>query len=443
MDVIDLLLIPLYIALIYLAAGRVKSSNMGNPLYQRYFTQGLNYKIFGSLGYALIYLLYYQGGDSINYFLCAKPLYTLAFNSPERYLAFIGNSSSAYPSECWYECYVKSVDFLLRSNTTLTVIRITSVINLFCFNSYVVSCLLASFISYLFIFKAFKLMASIYPALEKEFAVAFLMIPSVIFWASCVGKDVIMFSGIMVFFYCFYDLAILKKNILPNVIKLIVTAYLISLVRGFIIITLAPCLILMTAIYYRNAFNNPVFRFIALPVFLGAGLLASYLFIQNIGTTMQSYSLDSMQKTAEGFKSWHTTLGETTGGSFYSLGNDVDYTTAGIIRKAPLALAITLFGPFVWQIRNPVMLISGIESLFFLFYFFKTFINVRAYRALGILFRDHIIMFCIPFILIIGIAIGLTSFNYGALVRYKIPILPFFAVLISITRYRINTGQIK
>lgn len=137
-----------------------------------------------------------------------------------------------------------------------------------------------------------------------------------------------------------------QKSIVTNIFKLLLTAYLISLVRGFIIITLAPCLILMAAIYYRNAFKNPVFRFIALPLFLGGGLAASYLFIQNIGTTMQSCSLDTMQKTAEGFKSWHTTLGETQGGSFYSLGNDVDYTTAGILRKAPIAIVVTLFGPF-------------------------------------------------------------------------------------------------
>ena len=146
-----------------------------------------------------------------------------------------------------------------------------------------------------------------------------------------------------------------------------------------------------------------------------------------------------MQKTAEGFKSWHTYLGYTQGGSAYSLG-DVDYSTAGILRKAPLAIAIALFGPFFWQIRNPVMLLSGIESILFLYFFFKVFINTKAYRAINIIFKDHLIMFCIPFVLIIALAVGMTSFNYGALVRYKLPLVPFFAALIAITRYRINTG---
>ncbi len=441
MDSLDLLLLPLYIAIVYFVATQIKSRHSGDPIYQRYFVKGLQYKIVGTLGFALIYLLYYKGGDSISYFLATKPLFNLALNSPERYLAFVGNSTSAYPQECWYDCWMVGVDYLLRSNTTLTVIRITSIINLFCFNSYIVCCIVISFISYIFIFKTFRLFVAIYPALEKEFSIAFLMIPSVIFWGSAVGKDVIMFSGIMYSFYCFYQLIILKKDIVSNIFKLLVTAYLISLVRGFIIITLTPCLILMAAIYYRNAFRNPVIRFIALPLFLAGGLIASYLFIQNIGNTMQSYSLDSMQKTAEGFKSWHNTLGQRSETSAYSLGDGVNYSTAGILRKAPLAIAITLFGPFVWQIRNIVMLMSGAESLIFLYYFFRVFINVRAYRAIGILFRDHIIMFCIPFIIIIALAIGLTSFNYGALVRYKIPILPFFVVLLAVTRYRINVAR--
>jgi len=443
MQLIDLLLLPIYFAIIYFIAFRIKSGRYSDAIYQRYFIRGLHYKLFGALGYALIYLLYYKGGDSINYYLASKPLYNLAFDSPDKYFEFVTNPLSAYPQEGWYFAWANSVDFLLRTNATLTVIRISSLINLICFDSYVTCCVVASFLSYLFIFKTFRLFVSIYPALEKEFSVAFLMIPSVIFWGSGLGKDVIMFSGIMYSVACYYEVFILKKNVISNILKLLFTAYIISLVRGFIIITLAPCLILMTAIYYRNAFKNPAIRIVALPTFLAVGIGASYLFIQNIGSTMQSYNLETMQKTAEGFKSWHTYLGETQGGSFYSLGSDVDYTPMGILKKAPLAVAITLFGPFVWQIRNAVMLMSGVESLFFLYYFFRVFMNARAYRALGILFRDHIIMFCIPFVLIIAVAIGLTSFNYGALVRYKIPILPFFAVLIAVTRYRINNPQIE
>ncbi len=441
LDSLDLLLIPVYIALVYFIAIQIRNRHSYDPIYARYYLKGLNYKIIGTMGFAFIYILYYKGGDSINYFLATKPLYSYSFQYPDKYFEFITNPLSYYPPERVYDCWINGVDYMLRSNTTLTVIRFTSIVNLFCFNSYMACCIIFSFVSYYFIFKTFRLFVSIHPQLEREFSIAFLMIPSVIFWGSGVGKDAIMFSMIMYFFYCFYNLVIFKRRLILNFFKLIFIAYLISIIRGFIVITLAPCCILMAAVYYRNVFRSPAVRFLALPLFLGGGLAASYLFIQNIGSQMQSYSLDSMQKTAEGFHSWHTTLGETQGGSFYSLGNDVDYSTAGVLRKAPLAIVITLFGPFVWQIRNGVMLLSGVESIAFLYFFFKVFMNIRAYRALNVIFRDHLIMFCIPFVLIIAVAIGMTSFNYGALVRYKIPVLPFFAVLIALTRYRIATGS--
>ena len=194
----------------------------------------------------------------------------------------------------------------------------------------------------------------------------------------------------------------------------------------------------MTAIYYRSAFKSGLLRIIAGPVFLGAGALLSFLFIQGLGNSVQSYNVDALTQKAEGFHSWHTYLGETQGGSAYSLGDDVDYSLAGILRKAPLALVICLFGPFPWQIRNAVMLLSGIESLVFLFFVFRVFFTGRAYRAVNVLFLDHIVMLCIPIIIIIGIAIGMTSFNYGALVRYRIPIQPLLAVLLIVTNYRIN-----
>jgi hypothetical protein len=297
-----------------------------------------------------------------------------------------------------------------------------------------------AFLSYLFTWKTFELFTSIYPALKKEFAIGFLMLPSLLFWGSGIGKDSVMFAAIMNFVYCFYDLVIRKKSFIKNIISLIITAYFISLIRSYILFTLGPSLILMAGIYYRNVFKSPAVRFIALPVFLAGAVGGSYFFIKSVGSSVSTYSVENLQRTAEGFHSWHTTLGQTQGGSFYSLGDDVDYTPAGIMKKAPLALAITLFGPFIWQIRNPVMLMSGVESMIFLYFFLKVFFTVRIYRAYNLLFADHMLMLCIIFVIIMGIAIGITSFNYGALVRYRLPILPFFVTLLAIANYRM-TGK--
>jgi hypothetical protein len=59
----------------------------------------------------------------------------------------------------------------------------------------------------------------------------------------------------------------------------------------------------------------------------------------------------------------------------------------------------------------------------------------------GIISSDPVLAFSIPFILILAIAIGMTSFNYGALVRYKTPILPFFATTIILINYYYDKGK--
>ena len=438
MDVIDILLLPLYLGFIYFLANFIRSKNASNPIYQRYYMRGLNYKMFGSLGFAFIYLFYYRGGDSINFYITMKPLYKLFFSDPGTSLYFMLTPFPNYPVECHYDVYSQGASYLLRGTASLTTIRIGGFVNLFCFNSYIACTMVFGFISYIFVFRMFALFSSIYPKLERQFAVAFLMIPSVLFWGSGVSKDTIMLGCIFLFITAYYQLVISKKKIVPNILGLLISGAIISSIRGFILFSIIPGVLLMTAVYYRSALRSGILRIVAGPLFLLIGGAASFLFIQGIGNSVQSYNIDALAQKAEGFHSWHTTLGETQGGSFYSLGDDVDYSLAGILRKAPLALLVCLFGPFVWQIRNAVMLLSGMESLVFLFYFFRVFLTGRAYRAVNVLFRDHIVMLCLPIILVVGIAIGMTSFNYGALVRYRIAVQPLLAVLLIVTNYRIT-----
>jgi hypothetical protein len=438
MDVFDLLFMPVYLGIFYIIALRIVGKHPANPLYKKYYGRGLLYKFLGALGFAFIYLFYYKGGDSINFYYTTIPLFKLFFSNPVSFFGFVLNPIAEYPPECYFNASEHGVFYLLKGSASLTTIRIAALLNIFSFNSYLVLCIVFAFISYQFQWRVFILLSSVYPDLSKQFAYAFLMIPSVLFWGSGVGKDSIMLGCIMFFFYCFYNLVILKRGIFKYLFLLLVTGYLISLIRGFILFTVAPCLVLMAVTYYRNAIGSSFLRFFVGPVFLIGGIGISILFVRSLGQAVDSYSIDSLQQKAEGFKSWHSYLGETQGGSSYKLSEDVQYTTAGILRQAPLAILITLYGPFVWQIRNIVMLLSGIESLFFLIFSLRVAFNKRIYNLFGILLRDHLIVFCAPLVIILSVAIGLTSFNYGALVRYRIPILPFFATMLIIINYHLT-----
>ncbi len=69
------------------------------------------------------------------------------------------------------------------------------------------------------------------------------------------------------------------------------------------------------------------------------------------------------------------------------------------------------------------MLLSALESLAMLV---LTFIIV--FRRAGLLrtLAKPDIVFCLTFTIIYAFAVGVSTFNFGTLARYKIPLLPFF-----------------
>jgi hypothetical protein len=443
MDVLDLFLLPIYLAIFYMLAYRTVNKNRKDKLYTRYYIRGLNYKFFGSIGFAFIYLYYYKGGDTISFYYATEPLTKLLFTDPIWYFKFVLGLDPKYPGPCVAYAAEHSVIYMLRGSATLTTIRIASVFNVLSFNSFTVLSVFFAYVSYQFIWRTFKLFVSIYPSLHKQFAYGFLMIPSALFWGSGLSKDTIMLGAIMLFIYCYYHIFILKKVQVKYVLLLLICAYIVALIRGFILFTLAPCLMLMTVVYYQGQIANSFLRFVIGPVFILGGAGISYFFVHSLGDSVESYKLDSLAQKAEGFRSWHTYLGKTEGGSSYTIAGDIKYTPTGVLTQAPVAIVTTLYGPFVWQIRNFVMLLSGMESLAFLYFTISILFNKRIYKLFNVLVRDHIIVFCVPFILILSVAIGLTSFNYGALVRYKIPILPFFATTIILINYHLNENRVK
>lgn len=436
MDVYDFLLTPLYLALIYFLAARTRSKHQHDPIYVRFYLKGLNYKLFGVMGFIIIYLFYYGGGDTTSYYFAIKPVSGLLFKNPSAFFNFCFFPNAPYPMECMYEAAEKGVIYLLRGSPTLTTIRIGALLGVLGMGAFFPLSLLFCYVTYLFEWRLFRLLCSVYPTLSEQLAFPFLYIPSVLFWGSGIGKDAIMFGSIMFFIYCFYTLFIIKKQVFKYLILLVFTGFLISLIRSFILFTLVPCSLLMAVTYYQNSIRSSALRFLVGPALLIGALVASYLLVNTLGSSVESYKIDSLQQKAEGFRSWHT----TQGGSTYSIGSDenMDFSAGSIAKQAPVALITCLYGPFIWQVRNPVMLLSALESMFLLYLTLKLIFNKRIYAIFKVLLADHWIVFCVPFVFILAIAIGLTSFNYGALVRYRIPVLPFLGLLIIIINYHLN-----
>ncbi len=121
-------------------------------------------------------------------------------------------------------------------------------------------------------------------------------------------------------------------------------------------------------------------------------------------------------------------------GSAYDLGN-IEPTVPGMLSKFPAAVNVTLFRPYVWESKKIIVLLSAIEALFFIYFTLLVFFRNGFFKTLSWIFTNPNLLFCFVFTLIFAFAVGISSYNFGALSRYKIPCLPFYGAFLVILFY--------
>jgi hypothetical protein len=125
-------------------------------------------------------------------------------------------------------------------------------------------------------------------------------------------------------------------------------------------------------------------------------------------------------------------------GHSYNIGY-FEPTISGVLGKVAPATIAGLYRPFIWEAGNIVMLVSGVETLLLLFlsiylvlFVVRSFLFKGVSHTIHLLFGDSILVFSVFYVFLFAFVVGLTSSNFGALVRYKIPYFSFFLILLLV-----------
>jgi hypothetical protein len=112
------------------------------------------------------------------------------------------------------------------------------------------------------------------------------------------------------------------------------------------------------------------------------------------------------------------------------------------VRLIPSGINVSLFRPYLWEIHKVVNIPSALESFITFIITLWVIINLFNKRVLWTSLRNTDVVFCLGFSLSFAFFIGISTFNFGALVRYKIPILPFyFSGLVIIYQSRFSSNK--
>ncbi len=422
---------PVLIFLLYGIAYAIRNS-VTNPVTKKYFIPALSAKIIGAIALGLIYQFYYHGGDTFNYHTHgSRHVWNAFMDHPSTGLKLLFGDNT---DEVGIYKYSSRIPFF-HDRQSYFVIRVASVFDLFTFSSYAATAILFGVLGFVGLWLLFVSFYEIRPDLHKPLAWVILFIPSVIFWGSGLLKDTLTLAclGGATFFVkrIFIDA---RFNVFRIVI-LLFCLYVIFSVKKYILLTYLPAVLLWTYAANIKRVRSFVFKAMLFPFTMSIAIALGYLGIEQVGADDPRYALERLGTTA---KITAYDIAYQTGkdaGSTYSLG-ELDGTFSGMVKLAPQAINVSLFRPYLWEARNPLMLISSLEASAMLVITIAVVIKMRK-RIFKILI-DPQIVFCLVFSLTFAFAVGSSTFNFGTLSRYKIPLLPFYGVALVLMWYYPN-----
>jgi hypothetical protein len=266
--------------------------------------------------------------------------------------------------------------------------------------------------------------------MEKKFSWAILFMPSLLFWGSAILKDTITFSAACWVTYCIYQIFITKNKRVKYSIYLVIASFVIISIKAYIFVALIPGATIWILYDRIKNIKSAFFRILIAPLVIGIGILGSSFILSSLGSSLGSYgSIDKAIDKAIITKNDLTR--DAYGQNSFDIG-EMDGSIGSIISKFPVALTAGLYRPFLWDVRNPVMLISAIENAILLLLTFRVFFRLGPIRFFSNIFSSPLLIFSFIFVIFFSFSVGLSTANFGALVRYKIPSIPFFMCLLMI-----------
>jgi hypothetical protein len=345
----------------------------------------------------------------------------------ENKAAFIGLMTGAEDSSLvtytvqmknWERNFNKAVPF----NENRFMIRLNALMMLISGENIHVHTILFCFLSFIGCILLLRLFQHFTEAGKKKWMVMGILFPSFLFWTSGGLKEALIILGLGLLLYGF--LLIRERGILAA-FCFIIGLIILLLTKYFLLICLLPAL----AAYYL--FISHTSRRQIIQKYTGV-IIFTIIVLQLIAPigkgTNFARIISKKQKYAIGEAKY------MKAGS-YSEVPTVDSTIISVVANLPIGLWDTMMKPYLWQSRNPMMLLSAGEN-----------VVVILLLILSLMYRDkkkkydyNILLFVTISVTLYFSIIGIMTPVLGNLVRYKVILMP---LLIFILLYIIDTDRL-
>ncbi len=429
----DYILLPFCFIIIYIVGIIISKNQKETEL--KLFKIALIAKLCFGVIYGLVYQYFYKGGDTSFYFINGINI----LNNPGMSLfKIIKLVFLPFDMTAGIRNTLTNVvpDYVYFSGNFFPV-RFTILFGLFTGKTYLNICMLFSAISFIGIWRNYKVFCKIYPALQKQFMWAFLFLPSVIFWASGINKDTLCYGAFTLFTSYFLEIVFLNKKGIKNNILMIIFGALVFVIKPYIIFSFLPIGIL---IYFRQNIVQKIKSISLRKLFIGTTIIViAIVFTYNIDWFYNNIYNTVLNNLFFDLLNMNTYLQAFESASNYDIGlsklDPANINPILFIQKLPICFTTTIFRPFVYEARNPFMLLSSLEGLLTLLLIVFAFFKVNILKFVKNIFSVKIVFLFFIYSVVFSFFIGLTASNFGTLVRYKIPCFSYFIACVFILIY--------
>lgn len=449
-------------------------------------------KALACLVYYWFYFIHSPGGargDSGDTLAGAEIIYEAFHGHMADYWRMVFGLHSDQVSDPLYQPYFSRIydwgnsdsmsEFFLNDNRTST--RFHALVRLVSGGSYAVhamAVLTVSFAGQLAFFKAFR---PYFNGKEKLLAIIVFLTPSILFWSSGILKEPLALALLGGFSYSFMQLFV-AANRKPVYMVLLAICFLLFLVLKPYILVLVMFPLMAFALAKRLTVRRLVLFYSVslLAIYGGAVIALKYVFHKDVlntivvrqndfislsrggiffvnnqnylrleykdaaqyevvdsvnyicrikpHTSLMYWDLDHLRDTVFVFDNRDTSLYKfltinKPAGSGIQM-ERLEYSFPSFARLLPVSLFNVLCRPFFFDSHSAAEMLASVENLLVLLFFALAFY----YRKTGLV-DINLLCLCVSVLLLSYSLIGITTTVAGAIVRYKVPFIPFLLMI--------------
>lgn len=458
-------------------------------------------KVLSGIVLGLIYTYYYSDrstADIWKYFDDGLVMHGALQAHPLDYLRMLFGVMNDTPH---FDCYYDAMGHWYRpygnevGNDTHTIIRFNAAIRLVSFGFYNVHSVWVNFLGLIGLTGILHFLRQMDTTKERWFFLAIFLLPSVMFWGSGVLKEPLLFFGLGIFLYGVMRLAA-DGFALHHAFLVGISLFFLITVKSYALVAVIPGLVAWRLSLWSKALTPAgwtlsVYGITALVAIAVGQVFPTQNVLQRLAQKQADFDrlaiggtylkrMDAPQDTlyipaahfahlkfSSNRKQAHSdtaiaafpwklayitnppTIAVEANEQFVVLldygktGSSIaipslDGSVIATLKATPIALANALFRPFAWEVNSPFMLMAALENMMLLLLVVLAIVRFAKDQSV-----HPLVYMAIAFALVILLLTGLVTPVVGAIVRYKVPALPFLAcALIALMKQMPFSGMV-